>query len=199
MKKLLESVCCLVIALPVFLSGCSSPEVIVYSHSELSFPPEGGQLIVPFSSTGPWFVIDHSDDHWVDFETVSGEAGESVLTVTAEANYLDVKRTAIVEIATDGAKANISFIQDPMPVLYFDLSDQKAEIDAVGGRICISVEEGVKYDVTVNDDWIKPLEMADGNRFYFEVDPNDGEERTSGLLFCGNMLCRLFQVIQKKQ
>lgn len=178
------------------LIGCSSPELILTSAPEETFPPEGGTVVIQFTSPGIWSLTGVSADSWIDFDMISGEAGEVLVTAVAEANYSDAVRSACVEITSEAIGETIKFSQDPIKVSRYSLADKIAEVDASGMCICVMGEEGVDYEITVNDSWIRPLH-TDGNDFYFEIDANDGGERTGMILFCSNMMCMSFKITQK--
>lgn len=192
MRKLLASI---LFAFTI-LTGCAEPEIIISDLSAETFPADGGTLTFSFTSSGPWVLEDSSENVWIDFDLTTGEAGEATVKATADANYTGTTRTSSVRISTEGAEKTIAFSQESVHILEFNLGDMKAELDAAGGRICICVEDGVDYEVTINDSWIKPVHK-EGARFYYEIAANTDGERMGMLLFCGDMTCRPFTIIQK--
>lgn len=175
---------------------------------------EGGSFDVHFTSALPWsveIVYSGGSDGWVGISKGSGEGGYTIekVQVIVQKNESDVKRSAKLVIKSDTVTEEVSFTQsaastdpgngqDPEPAV-FKLTEGSAEVGADGGKVQVTVQYNVGYEITILVDWIREVETRsyDEKVHTFEIDANtETESRTATISFCGNETCHPFVITQ---
>ena len=175
---------------------------------------EGGSFDVHFTSALPWsveIVYSGGSDGWVGISKGSGEGGYTIekVQVIVQKNESDVKRSAKLVIKSDTVTEEVSFTQsaattdpgngqDPEPAV-FKLTEGSAEVGADGGKVQVTVQYNVDYEITILVDWIREVETRsyDEKVHTFEIDANtETESRTATISFCGNETCHPFVITQ---
>ena len=175
---------------------------------------EGGSFDVHFTSALPWsveIVYSGGSDGWAGISKSSGEGGYTIekVQVIVQKNESDVKRSAKLVIKSDTVTEEVSFTQsaattdpgngqDPEPAV-FKLTEGSAEVGADGGKVQVTVQYNVDYEITIPVDWIREVEtrLYDEKVHTFEIDANtEAESRSATLSFCGNGTCIPFNVSQ---
>ena len=175
---------------------------------------EGGSFDVHFTSALPWsveIVYSGGSDGWAGISKGSGEGGYTIekVQVIVQKNESDVKRSAKLVIKSDTVTEEVSFTQsaattdpgngqDPEPAV-FKLTEGSAEVGADGGKVQVTVQYNVDYEITILVDWIREVETRsyDEKVHTFEIDANtETESRTATISFCGNETCHPFVITQ---
>lgn len=175
---------------------------------------EGGSFDVHFTSALPWsveIVYSGGSDGWAGISKSSGEGGYTIekVQVIVQKNESDVKRSAKLVIKSDTVTEEVSFTQsaattdpgngqDPEPAV-FKLTEGSAEVGADGGKVQVTVQYNVGYEITILVDWIREVETRsyDEKVHTFEIDANtETESRTATISFCGNETCHPFVITQ---
>lgn len=175
---------------------------------------EGGSFDVHFTSALPWsveIVYSGGSDGWAGISKSSGEGGYTIekVQVIVQKNESDVKRSAKLVIKSDTVTEEVSFTQsaattdpgngqDPEPAV-FKLTEGSAEVGADGGKVQVTVQYNVDYEITILVDWIREVETRsyDEKVHTFEIDANtETESRTATISFCGNETCHPFVITQ---
>lgn len=175
---------------------------------------EGGSFDVHFTSALPWsveIVYSGGSDGWAGISKSSGEGGYTIekVQVIVQKNESDVKRSAKLVIKSDTVTEEVFFTQsaattdpgngqDPEPAV-FKLTEGSAEVGADGGKVQVTVQYNVDYEITILVDWIREVETRsyDEKVHTFEIDANTGSEsRTATISFCGNETCHPFVITQ---
>ena len=80
----------------------------------------------------------------------------------------------------------------PTPDPYFEVSPNNIELGVEGGEFVIAVNSNVEHYYEVQSDWIEYLDMVvnDVESIYkFYASPNEGDDRSGLITFCGNDVC----------
>lgn len=176
---------------------------------------EGGSFDVHFTSALPWsveIVYSGGSGGWAGISKGSGEGGYAIekVQVIVQKNESDVQRSAKLVIKSDTVTEEVSFTQsaattdpghgqDPEPAV-FKLTEGSAEVGADGGKVQVTVQYNVDYEITIPVDWIREVETRsyDEKVHTFEIDANViAESRSATLSFCGNGTCIPFVITQE--
>lgn len=176
---------------------------------------EGGSFDVHFTSALPWsveIVYSGGSGGWAGISKGSGEGGYAIekVQVIVQKNESDVQRSAKLVIKSDTVTEEVSFTQsaattdpghgqDPEPAV-FKLTEGSAEVGADGGKVQVTVQYNVDYEITIPVDWIREVETKsyDEKVHTFEIDANViAESRSATLSFCGNGTCIPFVITQE--
>lgn len=175
----------------------------------------GGSFDVHFTSALPWsveIVYSGGSDGWAGISKGSGEGGYAIekVQVIVQKNESDVQRSAKLVIKSDTVTEEVSFTQsaattdpghgqDPEPAV-FKLTEGSAEVGAEGGKVQVTVQYNVDYEITIPVNWIREVETRsyDEKVHTFEIDANTlAESRTATISFCGNGTCIPFVITQE--
>lgn len=176
---------------------------------------EGGSFDVHFTSALPWsveIVYSGGSGGWAGISKGSGEGGYAIekVQVIVQKNESDVQRSAKLVIKSDTVTEEVSFTQsaattdpghgkDPEPAV-FKLTEGSAEVGADGGKVQVTVQYNVDYEITIPVDWIREVETKsyDEKVHTFDIDANViAESRSATLSFCGNGTCIPFVITQE--
>lgn len=167
--------------------------------SVIVLDPKGEKTYLGFTSALPWSaeVIEGAD--WLEVSPGEGEAGNTYLTLDADANMSPGKRMGLIRIASSGIFLDIRLDQETGFIEVFELSGSAFEVPAEGGKIEVRVSTNIDYYFDVLDDWIAESVTKSVNEYVhvFDVSPNPSEEqRTGTVTFCAGQLCRPVIVTQ---
>lgn len=164
------------------------PEIQLQSEQKVTLNPEGDDVVVSFYSAMSWTaelssVSDASK--WMTLSKTSGSKGDFSINVVAEANHTGKKRTASLDIISEGITRSVVFTQESTDL---EAKNTTKTIGCEGGTINWDIKYSGEYGVDIDVDWIshvdtKSLESA---RLVFEVDVNDGEARTGTVTLSGS-------------
>ncbi len=175
---------------------------------------EGGSFDVHFTSALPWsveIVYSGGSGGWAGISKGSGEGGYAIekVQVIVQKNESDVQRSAKLVIKSDTVTEEVSFTQsaattdpshgqDPEPAV-FKLTEGSAEVGADGGKVQVTVQYNVDYEIIIPVGWIREVETRsyDEKVHAFEIDANtETGSRSATISFCGNGTCLPFNVSQ---
>lgn len=144
--------------------------------TKYTFPAEGGSVQIPFEVNVDWkTLIEYrtEDSGWLTLTPESGEAGNVVLTITAESNSATEQRTATVHILYSGRLCEVFVIQSARtpeppgltPVLIIE--NTVYAVAAEGGFLEVPFE--------VNVDWETLIKYEAGDSGWLTLTPESGE------------------------
>lgn len=144
--------------------------------TKYTFPAEGGSVQIPFEVNVDWkTLIEYrtEDSGWLTLTPESGEAGNVVLTITAESNSATEQRTATVHILYSGRLCEVFVIQSAgtpeppglTPVLIIE--NTVYAVAAEGGFLEVPFE--------VNVDWETLIKYEAGDSGWLTLTPESGE------------------------
>ena len=212
MKRLL--IC---LMLPLALWACdglmTGPEITLTSGQEdnLILSSDESDFDITFTSTMAWKAgVEYNDGQsdWLSLSQKMGNGSDSevAIKVQAFANKADVKRNATIVISSGAVSMNIYVTQkskaedEEDTELVFELTDNRAEVSADGGRIKVTVRYNVEYECSEDADWIREVKTrsVEEKTHTFDIEPNDSDmPRTAVITFCGSSMCVPFTVEQE--
>lgn len=172
---------------------------------------DGDSFEVAFTSALAWTTeIIYSDgtDGWASLNKTSGQGGYNIakVKIAVKKNESGADRSAKFVIKSDTISEEITFTQPaaevnpgPEPDV-FKLTEGSAEIGAEGGKIRVTVQYNVDYEITIPVDWIHEVETKsyDEQVHIFEIEANTlTESRKATVSFCGNETCIPFVITQE--
>ncbi len=141
--------------------------------TKYTFPAEGGSVQIPFEVNVDWKTsIEYrtEDSGWLTLTPESGEAGNVVLTITAESNSATEQRTATVHILYSGRLCEVFVIQSARtpepPVL-------TPNVTAIHYFLAKGDYRQLSFEVNV--DWETSIEYAAGDSGWLTLTPESGE------------------------
>lgn len=203
--------------LPLALWACdglmTGPEITLTSGQEdnLILSSDESDFDITFTSTMAWKAgVEYNDGQsdWLSLSQKMGNGSDSevAIKVQAFANKADVKRNATIVISSGAVSMNIYVIQkskaedEEDTELVFELTDNRAEVSADGGRIKVTVRYNVEYECSEDADWIREVKTrsVEEKTHTFDIEPNDSDmPRTAVITFCGSSMCVPFTVEQE--
>ena len=80
--------------------GTQNKQELVLDTSSADFTSDGGSCTISFTTNGAWTaqIINSHADEWCSVSPMSGDAGNSSITITAQPNNATEDRTATVVI-----------------------------------------------------------------------------------------------------
>lgn len=134
------------------------------SPKEVTIPADGGSATIKFTSPIAWKAEPSAD--WMHITPASGEAGEVVLTVSADANTSEAERTGTVKVSVEepAYSESVKVIQPgkpapPAPSL--TLSPKSLTAPYAGATLAVSVEANYAWTAACADSWVT-LSAANG-------------------------------------
>ena len=166
---------------------------------------------ISFTSAMAWKISVEYPDGQSDWLSLSQKMGNGSATPVkvkshAFANNSEWKRSANIIISSGPLTMNIYVIQkskyedEEDTELVFELTDNRAEVSADGGRIKVTVRYNVEYECSEDADWIREVKTrsVEEKTHTFDIEPNDSDmPRTAVITFCGSSMCVPFTVEQE--
>ncbi len=154
--------------------------------TKYTFPAEGGSVQIPFEVNVDWKTsIEYrtEDSGWLTLTPESGEAGNVVLTITAESNSATEQRTATVHILYSGRLCEVFVIQSARtpepPVL-------TPNVTAIHYFLAKGDYRQLSFEVNV--DWETSIEYAAGDSGWLTLTPESGKAGKVALTITGSGL-----------
>ncbi|MBQ6747094.1 MAG: Omp28-related outer membrane protein [Bacteroidaceae bacterium] len=156
---------------------------------------------VTFSATQDWTAkaatVTEPND-WLSVSPTSGKAGSATITIAVKANEKDEERSGTVTINCGTVSQTINVTQKAYDV--FELSPEKAEIDAKGGTFSVTVHYTKNYQISSMPEWISEAttKAVSSTEHTFTVSANLAfTERSGVIVFCNDAgVCVPFNVVQ---
>ncbi len=153
------------------------------SATEVEFASMGGEEKIAVTSDASWTaeVESSTPDVWCTVSPANGEAGETMLKVTAAANDTPDAREAKITI-TAGTKSKCITVKQAQKDMITILTPE-FEVKAEGGEITVSVESNIEFDITSNS-WIKRIETRgmSASSYTFKVEENVNPTKREGAI-----------------
>lgn len=180
------------------------PDVVeILSPESIEVSPIGEVLQVAFYSSGSWIakLVRQGTANWCSVTPASGESGEYIVFISAEANNTDEARSAKLVVVSGDASADIDLYQHYSE--YITISHDVAEVGPEGGLLEVEVDSNVEISVEIPLDcnWIKYLECVENQNYKFLIEENTGNSvRSVDVIFYGgrSKLSKRIKVIQAK-
>lgn len=156
---------------------------------------------VTFTATQDWTATAATatePNDWLSVSPTSGKAGSATITIAVKTNENDVERTGTVTIKCGTVTQVINVTQKAYDV--FELSPDKAEIDAKGGSFSVTVNHTKNYQISSMPDWISEAttKAVSSTEHTFTASANISySERSGVIVFCNDAgVCVPFNVVQ---
>lgn len=131
--------------------------------AEITAPPQGGEVKLGFKSSGTWDVT--TVTNWLDFDKVSGKAGDNSLTVTVDENSdLEGDRSGEIVIHSDN-KELVFTITQVLSDKIAALGETSVELDANGGTAELKFSATKAWSATSTGSWLT-LSKTSGEASY---------------------------------
>lgn len=137
--------------------GCSkdtTEDALTMGTTEISVPAAGSTQPLTFTANTSWTVS--SDQDWVTFDRMSGDAGEATVNMTVEANPDYENRTATVTIKA-GTKTTLFKVVQKMLETFS--AEFVYEIGPEEQTIEFTMESNKEYEFLIDEEsasWIRP-------------------------------------------
>lgn len=187
----------------VVAAGCSGNDLVqdpdVDDESVIKFPEsttpapaiteEGGDLQLSFIAKRPWNAsINYTrTDSWLSLYPTSGDAGNAVITITAEVNDTYDDRSATIFLTAGNVRKEIVLTQKKKDAII--LTASKVEVDASDCTIKIDIKANVSYSCDIDpvcESWIHRSSGTRGLSDYseiFTIDVNNDLEGREGAIY----------------
>ena len=168
--------------------GSQNKQELVLESSSVDFSSDGGSRIVSFTAGGAWTaqIINTHADEWCGVSSLSGEAGESSITITVNPNSATDDRSATVVIKVGAVSKTIWVRQKQKDALTVTASE--FEVAAEGGDVSIEVKANIDFEYAIEESaqgWI----IYSGSRamktstLLFKVAENDNSQRREAKIY----------------
>lgn len=150
---------------------------------------EGGNLQLSFIAARPWnaSLINMRADSWLSIYPTSGDAGNAMITVTAESNNTYDDRSATILLTAGNGRKEIVVTQKKKDAII--LTASKVEVDASECTIKIDIKANVSYSCDIDpvcESWIHRSTSTRGLSDYseiFTIDTNNELESRDGAIY----------------
>lgn len=164
------------------------PEITLQSDQKVALNPEGDDVAVQFYSSMSWTAGLSSVsnvEEWMSISKTSGGKGEFSISVVAQANGTGKRRTASLDITSEGITKSVVFTQESTQL---EGDNATRNVSSEGGILELDIEYSGSYEVSIDVDWISHIDTKalQSAILVFEVDANDGEERSGKVVVSGS-------------
>lgn len=158
--------------------------VVLFDHG-LIFSSDAGNKEITFSTNKSWTatILKSGEEEWCKLSILSGSAGEVKLVVSVLENtsYEDREKNIIIQV--ENVVKTITVKQKNKDALI--ISNDKFDVDQLGGIINVELKSNVDYSVIIPDDfknWIlqSSTRSLTIDVLNFEIARNDGTQNRSG-------------------
>lgn len=165
-------------------------------------PQSGGDASISFTATAEWSAALANDraEGWLTISPSTGSAGESTITLSADANQSYDERNATVILKCGTATETVVVSQKQKDAL--TVTTSRFEVGAEGGEINVELKTNVSYALSISGRWISP-KVTTGSRamttrnLCFTIDPNEtGDSREGQITFRSGGISETVRVYQ---
>ena len=186
--------------LSIILSCQKAPQLTITSSPTVELSVDGGSETITFTANRAWTIS--ASDSWISISPKSGEASKDLVTVrvSCNANTTYEDRTAMVILKMED-QTQIVTIKQPAN-LDLIVQAHSYEMAAKGGNLEIDVRANVRYEISINADWIRLVETKGltTNTLLFNVSTNNSSEmRSATITFSGSGFLQTITVNQLGQ
>lgn len=123
-----------------------TPQLTV-SEKEVTFEPDGGTFEIKIDCDDKW-TIDNTAA-WLQIDKVTGDAGNTTVTLTTTSNGSGIARSAIISVSSDNGQARrVKVYQSPS--LYKTYNTTPIPPDATGmGSTATEINAGIKLGINI--------------------------------------------------
>lgn len=151
------------------------------------FDTEGGKDIAVISSSDAWTarIINGRAESWCSIEPASGEAGDTEMTVTVQANETPDERSASVVVTCGDKQKTIVVTQKQKDALTVTAS--RFDIGAEGGSIAVEVKANIDFEYIIEEtakEWLEyeTTKAMNSSTLVFTVAPNESLDKREGAI-----------------
>lgn len=151
------------------------------------FDTEGGKDIAVISSSDAWTarIINARAESWCSIEPASGEAGDTEMTVTVQANETPDERSASVVVTCGDKQKTIVVTQKQKDALTVTAS--RFDIGAEGGSIAVEVKANIDFEYIIEEtakEWLEyeTTKAMNSSTLVFTVAPNESLDKREGAI-----------------
>lgn len=155
---------------------------LIAETNTLEYPQSGGTYLLRINSEVAWSAITSCD--WIDVTPISGNAGETEITISTSSNWDSNSRTGSVGLYI-GDQKHITVLINQQGVS-LSVNDELT-FRALGGSKEVEVNTNISWEVLAKPDWISVTpENADGSSMIsIAADNNSGETNRTGVIKIG--------------
>ena len=168
--------------------GAQNKQELVLDTSSADFTSDGGSCTISFTTNGAWTaqIINSHADEWCSVSPMSGDAGNSSITITAQPNNATEDRTATVVIKVGAVSKTIWVRQKQKDALTVTASE--FEVAAEGGDISIEVKANIDFEYAIEESaqsWIKysGSRAMKTSTLLFKVAENEDSQRREAKIY----------------
>lgn len=151
------------------------------------FDTEGGKDIAVISSSDAWTarIINARAESWCSIEPASGEAGDTEMTVTVQANETPDERSASVVVTCGDKQKTIVVTQKQKDALTVTAS--RFDVGAEGGSIAVEVKANIDFEYIIEEtakEWLEyeTTKAMNSSTLVFTVAPNESLDKREGAI-----------------
>lgn len=151
------------------------------------FDTEGGKDIAVISSSDAWTarIINARAESWCSIEPASGEAGDTEMTVTVQANETPDERSASVVVTCGDKQKTIVVTQKQKDALTVTAS--RFDVGAEGGSIAVEVKANIDFEYIIEEtakEWLEyeTTKAMNSSTLVFTVAPNESLSKREGAI-----------------
>ena len=198
MKKYIS----LLLSLFIVAISCQKDEdpSLTITNAEINTSDIRNTQVISFSANMDWSA--RSSASWSTISPTSGDASNTKINVTVDANDTFDDRTSTITIMVGGLSKTVTVKQKSNQGLFvstdkFDLSNEATTIE-------VEVEGNIDFEVTTSDNWIvwNKTRALSSSKLYFDIAKNDSYDNRSGSITIqqkGGTLSKTIKVFQSQE
>ena len=138
-------------ALVALAFSCTPEPTLSVSPTSLTAGADAGSNTISVSANNPWTA--KSSEGWIHISNASGEAGDSRVSFTYDANASSDERKGTITITSASLSQTVTLTQAQCDKMIVTASDQN--FGPEGGTFSVKVQANVSYSVEISggSDW----------------------------------------------
>lgn len=184
-------------ALVALAFSCTPEPTLSVSPTSLTAGADAGSNTISVSANNPWTA--KSSEGWIHISNASGEAGDSRVSFTYDANASSDERKGTITITSASLSQTVTLTQAQCDKMIVTASDQN--FGPEGGTFSVKVQANVSYSVEISggSDWVTRT-TTKGLTDYtesFTVAANEGyDDRSCEVIFSAAGTRQVIKVTQ---
>lgn len=192
----------LILSLFIVAISCQKDEdpSLTITNAEINISDIRSTQVISFTANMDWSA--RSSASWCTISPTSGDASNTRINVTVDANDTFDDRTSTITIMVGGLSKTVTVKQKSNEGIFvstdkFDLSNESTTIE-------VGVEGNVEFDVSTSDNWIAwdRTRALSSSKLYFDIEKNDSYDNRSGTITIqqkGGTLSKTIKVFQSQE
>ena len=173
---------------------------LIITKTEISVSDAKTSEVISFTANMDWTA--RASTNWITVSPTSGDASNTRINVTLDANDTFDDRTSTVTIMVGGLSKSVTITQSASSGLFatpdkFDLSNDANTIE-------VEVESNVEFDVSTSEEWISrdQTRALTKSKLYFDIAKNETYDNRDGTITIkqkGGSLSATIKVFQSQE